>query len=33
MPMSNNPEKMEVDEDGLIVGITNRIRTVRYFGN
>lgn len=32
IPMSDNPAKMEIDEEGLIVGVTNRIRTVRYFG-
>lgn len=32
IPMSDNPAKMEIDEEGLIVGVTNRIRTIRYFG-
>lgn len=32
IPMSDNPAKMEIDEDGIIVGVTNRIRTIRYFG-
>lgn len=32
IPMSDNPAKMEIDEEGLIVGITNHIRTIRYFG-
>lgn len=30
--MSDNPAKMEIDEEGLIVGVTNQIRTIRYFG-
>lgn len=33
IPISDNPAKMEIDEEGLIVGITNRLRTIRYFGN
>lgn len=33
IPMSDNPAKMEIDEEGLIIGVTNRIRTIRYFGN
>lgn len=32
MPMSDNPAKMEIDEDGLVVGVTNRLRTIRPFG-
>lgn len=32
IPMSANPAKMEIDEDGLIVGVSNQIRTMRYFG-
>lgn len=32
IPMSDNPSKMEVDDDGLVVGLTNRIRTIRPFG-
>lgn len=32
IPMSDNPAKMEIDDEGLIVGVTNRIRTIRYFG-
>lgn len=32
IPMSDNPAKMEIDEEGLIVGVTNHIRTIRYFG-
>lgn len=32
IPMSDNPAKMEIDEEGLIVGVSNRIRTIRYFG-
>lgn len=32
IPMSDNPAKMEIDEEGLIVGVTNRIRTMRFFG-
>lgn len=32
IPISDNPAKMEIDEEGLIVGVTNRLRTIRYFG-
>lgn len=32
IPISDNPAKMEIDEEGIIVGVTNRIRTIRYFG-
>lgn len=32
IPISDNPAKMEIDEDGLIVGVSNRLRTIRYFG-